>query len=130
MQIWTGFKPDLEQYTSDPAVQRYVSDLQATDPQADIFNQFAAGGYVGMQLLVQAMRQVGPYLTRQRLQYQLDHMTLSTGLTLQPSLSWQPGDRWVNTTMQSFSIQYKGTFGGWRAGLTTEQDPDPAAGTS
>ena len=27
-----------------------------------------------------------------------------------------PTTRFANTTMQAFSIQYKGTFGGWRAG--------------
>lgn len=129
MMVWTGFKPYIESYKADPAVLRYKSDLESTNPQADIFNAFAVGGYVGMQLLVEGLKKVGPYLTRQRLKYELDRMTLKTGLTLQPTLTWQPNWRWVNTTMQGFQIQYKGTFGGWRVG-PLEKDPRPAAGTS
>jgi hypothetical protein len=128
MMVWTGFKPYIESYKADAGVQSYVADLQRTNPQADVYNAFAVGGYVGMRLLVDAMKKVGPYLTRQRLKYELDRMTLQTGLTLQRSLHWRPDWRWVNTTMQGFVIQYKGTFGGWREGPTVK-DPCAACGT-
>jgi ABC-type branched-subunit amino acid transport system substrate-binding protein len=129
MMVWTGFKPYIESYKSDPAVRKYVADLQRTNPQADVYNAFAVGGYVGMDLLVEGLKKVGPYLTRQRLKQELDRMTLDTGLTLQRQLSWRPGWQWVNTTMQGFTILYKGTFGGWREG-PIEKDPRPAAGVN
>jgi ABC-type branched-subunit amino acid transport system substrate-binding protein len=127
MTVWTGFKPYIETHKSDPAVQKYVADLRRTNPQADIYNAFAVGGYVGMQLLVQALKQVGPYLTREGLRKALNTMTLSTGLTMQAKLQWRPNWRYVNTTMQGFIIQYRGTFGGWREG-PIGKDPQPAAG--
>jgi branched-chain amino acid transport system substrate-binding protein len=129
MMVWTGFKPYIESYKSDPAVQSYVQAMQRTNPQADIFNAFAEGGYVGMQLFVQGLREAGPYLTRERLQYALDRTVLKTGLTLQPELRWRPGVRYVNTTMQGFSIQFRSTFAGWREG-PIEHDPHPDSGIS
>jgi ABC-type branched-subunit amino acid transport system substrate-binding protein len=129
MMVWTGFKPYLESYINDPAVREYVRDLQRVNPQADEYNQFAEGGYLGMKLLVEAMKLVGPNLTRQNLKAVLDTMNLSTGLALQGGLRFGPNNRFVNTTMQTFVIQNKGTFSGWRAGPIIT-DPRPQAGTS
>ena len=116
MVTWTGFKPNVEQYTADPAVRAYVNALRAVNPQADPYNQFSEGAYQGMQLLVAALRKVGPDLTRARLQAVLNRLTLSGGVTLQSSLSFTPLSRYANTTMQAFTMQYKGTPGGWRTG--------------
>ncbi|HZD17287.1 MAG TPA: ABC transporter substrate-binding protein, partial [Actinomycetota bacterium] len=127
MWTWTGFKPYIESYRNDPAVAEYVRDLKRTKPDADEFNAFAQGGYVGMLLLVEALKAVGPNLTRERLRAALDSTRLSTGLTLQGTLAYSPDDRFVNTRMQAFQIQYKGTFGGWRAGPIV-RDPRPSAG--
>ena len=116
MVAWTGFKPNVEQYTRDPAVRSYVDALRSVNPQADPYNQFSEGAYQGMQLLVAALRKVGPDLTRARLQAVLNAMTLKGGLTLQNSLSFTPSSRYASTTMQAFTMQYKGTPGGWRSG--------------
>jgi ABC-type branched-subunit amino acid transport system substrate-binding protein len=116
MQVWTGFKAPLEAYKNDPRVKAYVEDLKRTKPDADEYNAFTQGGYVGMQLLVQALRTVGPDLTRDRLKAVLDVMSLGTGLTLQDKIVFTPTNRYANTTMQPFSIQYRGTFAGWRSG--------------
>ncbi|MDQ1706442.1 MAG: hypothetical protein QOF18_2808 [Frankiaceae bacterium] len=121
MVTWTGFKPNVEQYTSDPGVRAYVNALRAVNPQADPYNQFSEGAYEGMQLLVTALQKVGPDLTRARLQAVLNAMTLKGGVTLQSSLSFTPLSRYANTTMQAFTMQYKGTPGGWRTG-PMEQD--------
>ncbi|MFY9586374.1 MAG: ABC transporter substrate-binding protein [Actinomycetota bacterium] len=128
MMVWTGFKPYIESYVNDPAVREYVRDLERVNPQADEYNAFAEGAYLGMQLLVEAMRKVGPNLTRQALRQALNSMTLSTGLTLQGALNFSPNNRFVNTTMQGFVIQNKGTFSGWRSGPIVT-DPKPRAGT-
>lgn len=116
MRVWTGFKPPIEGYANDPAVKRYVEDLKRNKPDADEFNAFTEGGYVGMLLLVDALKTVGPDLTRDRLKAALDHISLRSGLTLQDRLPFTPSSRFSNTTMQAFTIQYKGTFGGWRSG--------------
>lgn len=129
MMVWTGFKPPIEGYKTDPAVRRYVTDLERTNPQADEFNAFVIGAYVGMRQLEKALRAVGANLTRERLRAVLNTMTLEAGLTIQPRLEWRPDWRWVNTTMQGFTIQYKGTFAGWRTG-PIERDPRPAAGVN
>jgi len=129
MQVWTAYKPPIEDYANDPQVSEYVSDLKKTNPGADEFNAFAEGGYVGMELLVDALRKVGPYLTRQRLQAVLNSMTLQTGLTLQTSLQWTPASHFANTTMQAFTIERKGTFSGWRAGQIV-MDKHPEYGTN
>lgn len=127
MWVWTGYKPPIEDYAGEPAVRTFVSDLKRTKVDADEFNAFAEGGYVGMQLLVHALQKVGPYLTRARLKTVLDSMNLATGLTLEHSLSWRPGKHFASATMQAFAIQYKGTFGGWRA-EDIFRDPTPYLG--
>jgi ABC-type branched-subunit amino acid transport system substrate-binding protein len=122
MWIWTGFKPPIESYANDPAVKQYVADLHRTKPDADEFNAFTEGGYVGMLLLEKALRELGPGLTRTGLKRVLDSTCLASGLTIQPKICFSPNNRYANTTMQAFVIQYKGTFGGWRAG-TIVKDP-------
>lgn len=127
MSVWTGFKPFIEDYRNDAALRTYVNDLKRTNPAADEFNAFAQGGYAGMLLLVEALKKVGANLTRANLKAVLDSMDLTTGLTLEPKLSWRRNLRFAATTMQSFQIQYKGTFAGWRAGAV-ERDPRPTLG--
>jgi ABC-type branched-subunit amino acid transport system substrate-binding protein len=116
MWVWTGFKPPIESYANDPAVREYVSDLKATKPDADEFNAFTEGGYVGMLLLEKVLKTVGPDVTRARLKQAADSTCLVSGLTIQSKICFSPNNRFANVTMQAFTIQYKGTFGGWRAG--------------
>ena len=116
MRVWTGFKPPIENYQDDSAVKGYVEDLKRTKPDADEFNAFTQGAYVGMLLLVDALKRVGPELTRERLKVALDSTSLGTGLSLQPKLAFTPRTRFSNTTMQAFTIQYPGTFAGWTSG--------------
>lgn len=127
MVVWSGFKPNVEKYRNDPVVADYVRALKAKYRQADEFNQFTQSAYVGMQFLVEALKKVGPELTRQRLKAVLDHMTFNSGLTLQGKLTFTPTTRFANTTMQAFTMQYKGTPGGWRLGPIVK-DPRPGIG--
>ena len=124
MWVWSGFKPYVEQYKLDAAVKTYVSDLGETKPDADPYNAFSEGGYVGMQLLVAALQKVGPNLTRGALQQALNAMDFNSPLTMQPVLHWRAGDHFSNATMQAFAIQYKGSAAGWRTEATVS-DPDP-----
>jgi ABC-type branched-subunit amino acid transport system substrate-binding protein len=116
MRVWTGFKPPIESYANDGAVRSFVEDLKRTKPDADEYNAFTQGGYLGMLLFVDALKRVGPEVTRQRLKVALDSAILKSGLTLQPSLGFTPSSRFANTTMQAFTIRYTGTFAGWSAG--------------
>ena len=116
MQVWTGFRPPIENYANDPAVKRYVEDLKRTKPDADEFNAFTEGGYVGMLLLEDALKRVGPDLTRVRLKAALDSTCLDTGLLIKGKLCYSPNSRYSNIYMQGFQIQYSGTFAGWRSG--------------
>lgn len=127
MQVWTGFKPFLQQYQNDPAVRQYVNDVKAINNQADHDNQFVEGGYIGMKLLVEALEAVGPNLTRDRLKATLDKTRLSTGLTLADPLTYSPDNRYVATSMQRWTINHPGTFSGWQDGPVVK-DPCPAGG--
>jgi ABC-type branched-subunit amino acid transport system substrate-binding protein len=128
MWVWTGYKPPIEDYATQPAVRAFVAELRKTKPDADVNNAFAEGGYVGMQLLVEGLRQVGPFLTRARLKQVLDSMRFTSGLALDGTLSWPASPRrFAATTMQAFEIQYKGSFGGWRAEVLYK-DPTPNLG--
>jgi hypothetical protein len=129
MWVWTSYKPYIESYTNDPAVKTYVDDLNKTKPDADEFNAFAEGGYVGMQLIVEALKAVGPNLTREALQAALDSMDFHSGLTIQDPLRWGAGDHYAAATMQAFAIQFKGSFSGWRQ-KDTERDPSPQRGAA
>lgn len=127
MVVWTSFKPPIERYTDDPGVRRFVNDLEATKADADTFNAFSEGGYAGMLLLVDALKRVGPNLTRERLREVLDSSRYDGGLTLQSSLAWTQKSHFANATMQAFTMQYKGTFSGWRTGQIV-RDPTPERG--
>ena len=109
--VWTGFNPPIERFASTSGVAQYVADVQAESANADVNNQFLEGGYLGMQLLVEGLRQSGPDLTRDRLRSVLDTLTFDVGLTR--PLTWS-GGRFANTAAQGFQIGYQGSFNGWR----------------
>jgi hypothetical protein len=110
--VWTGFTPPIAPYTSDPAVAAFVSSLAQTNGQADPSNSFVEGGYVGMRLLVDALRRVGPRLTRAALATTLDAMRVDSGLAR--PLAWSSGSHFANQCMLAFSIQARPSFAGWR----------------
>lgn len=112
--VWTGFNPPVPPDDSIPQVQAYVNDLNATNSSADHDNQFVEGGYLGMELLVQAMKQVGPNLTRAALRAALDSTTLNSGLTGNPEV-FHPGNHYADVSAQAFSLLAStGSFSGFR----------------
>lgn len=124
LRVWTGYNPNIEQFRDDPAVREYVSDLDGQSSSADPFNQFTQGGYLGMKLLVEALKAVGPNLTRARLVAALNSMTLRTGLA--PTLAWRAGVHFANPAAQAFEIQAQNGFSGWR--FVTDYVTDPWLG--
>lgn len=112
--VWTGFNPPVPPDDSIPQVQAYVNDLNTTNSSADHDNQFVEGGYLGMELLVRAMKQVGPDLTRDALRQALDSTTLDSGLTGNPEV-FHPGNHYANVSAQAFSLLAStGSFSGFR----------------
>lgn len=113
MWVWTGYNPPIAPFDDIPAVAAYVNDIRAQGSGADVNNPFVQGGYLGMQLLVRALEQVGPDLTRARLRAALDSMSLDTGLTV--PLRWRTSNHFANDSVHAFSIVVNvGSFAGWR----------------
>jgi ABC-type branched-subunit amino acid transport system substrate-binding protein len=112
MWIWTGYTPPLGTYLGSSGVSNYVNTIRNESSSADVDNQFLEGGYVGMELLVKALQNVGPDVTRARLKATLDSMTFASGLS-QP-LAWRPGQHFANTSAMAWEIEYSQSFSGWR----------------
>ena len=120
MWVWTGYNPPIEALAGAPAVSKYVSDIRQESSSADVANQFLEGGYVGMSLLVKALQDVGPNLTRANLRTVLDNITYDSGLS-QP-LTWR-GSHFANVASRAFEIQYRQEFNGWRTATDFIKDP-------
>ena len=113
MWVWTGYTPPLAPFDDVPGVVKYTNDIRAQKSTVDVSNPFVEGGYLGMELLVQALRDVGPDLTRARMKAALDRMSLDRSLS-QP-LQWRSGNHFANNSVQAFSVVVNaGSFSGWR----------------
>lgn len=112
MYVWTGYTPPYAPFAKERAVRDYANSIRRVSATADTANQFTEGAYVGMRLLVEAMKKVGPNLTRERLKAALDSMSYDSGLTRK--LAWRPGNHFANTAMLGFTIQYSGGFNGFQ----------------
>jgi ABC-type branched-subunit amino acid transport system substrate-binding protein len=125
LEVWTSFYPPIYPYDQRPEVQTFKHDLCTADPKdcnVDADSAFTEGGYVGMQLLVQALQQTSPYLTRQGLRQTLDAMTLRTGLSA--DLTFRKGGHNANKSMVAFRDQYGQQFTGFQIVNGSQQD-DP-----
>jgi ABC-type branched-subunit amino acid transport system substrate-binding protein len=111
MWVWTGYNPPIDVIASQPAVAQYIDDIRQQSSSADVNNQFLQGGYVGMSLLVESLKKVGPNLTRNNLRTVLDSTTFDSGLAR--PLTWKAGNHFANTAARPFEIQYKSQFNGW-----------------
>lgn len=110
--VWTGYNPPIGPLASRPGVATYVSDVRAVKPSIDVNNQFVEGAYLGMTVFVEALKRVGPNLTRERLRAAMDSMTFESDMT--SSLTWKPGQHSANQRAQSFSMSVsQGAFRGW-----------------
>ncbi|HEX9713920.1 MAG TPA: ABC transporter substrate-binding protein [Actinomycetota bacterium] len=123
MWVWTGFVPPVEPFASDPQVARYVNAVRRTNAKADASNSFVEGGYLGMQLLVEALQRVGPNLTRDALIEALDATRFESGLSR--AMRWTRNDHFANQCMMAFSFQSRPSFAGWRHERDWVCDPWP-----
>lgn len=121
MEVWSGYRPPLGSYAGLPAEDAYVKAVQAKSSSIDASNQFLEGGYIGMKLLVAALTEVGPGLTRAALRQALDSMTFDSGLSR--PLAWRAGNHFANFSANSFTIDYKQVFNGFRPSSPFVADP-------
>jgi ABC-type branched-subunit amino acid transport system substrate-binding protein len=113
LRVWTSFNPPIPPFDAEPAVATYRADLAAVSSSADANNPHVQGAYIGMQLLVEALRRLGPSPTRAGLKQTLDAMTLETALA--PPLRFSASDHYANTGAQAFeAIVNNGSFAAWR----------------
>ena len=128
LAVWTGYNPPIGPIASKPGVATYVRDVKALNPGIDTSNQFLQGSYLGASVFVEALKRVGPNLTRAGLKQAMDAMTYSSDLA--SPLGWTVGNHRANTRAQAFSmVVSQGTFTGWRDdGTGFIADPNPGAG--
>ncbi|MDQ3756359.1 MAG: ABC transporter substrate-binding protein [Actinomycetota bacterium] len=113
MLVWTGYNPPIDALAGKAGVNEFVNDVQSVDPGIDTTNAFVEGAYLGMTVFVEALRRVGPNLTRAALRAELDKMTFEGDLA--STLQWTPERRNANIRAQAFSLQYAGdSFSGFR----------------
>jgi ABC-type branched-subunit amino acid transport system substrate-binding protein len=117
MYVWTGYTPPIGPLASVPGVAEYVRDVKAQDPTVDETNAFLEGAYLGMSVFVDALKRVGPNLTRGGLQQTLDTMDYQTDLS--SKLTWRPGRHHANVTARAFTMVIaNNSFAGWRDAQT------------
>jgi ABC-type branched-subunit amino acid transport system substrate-binding protein len=113
LRVWTSFKPPLSPFDGDPKVAQYKNDLASVSSTADAVNPHVEGAYVGMQLLVAALRKLGPAPTRAAMKTTLDSMTLDVGLG--PPLQFSAGNHFASTSAQAYLAVYNvNSFVAWR----------------
>jgi ABC-type branched-subunit amino acid transport system substrate-binding protein len=112
MWVWSGFQAPFPPFDSQASTTSYVNAIRSVSNSADTANQFLEGSYAGMQLLVQAIKDISPYVTRARLQQDLNQLTFNDGLS--EPLHWSSGNHFANTSMLGFTIQYSGGFNGFQ----------------
>lgn len=125
MLLWTGYNPPIGDLKNLPGVAKYVNDVKQISPGVDVNNQFLEGSYLGMTVFVEALKQVGPNLTRARLKAVMDSMQYQSDLA--STLKYAPGRHYANTGAQAFAVvTAAGSFAGFRdakTGFVTDPDP-------
>ncbi len=113
MLVWTGYNPPIGSFLSLPGVRAYVNDVKTISPTADATNQFMEGAYLGMSVFVEALKAVGPNLTRKALKSVLDQIAFQTDLA--SGLRWTSSFRHANKSAQAFEMTVsQGSFSGFR----------------
>jgi ABC-type branched-subunit amino acid transport system substrate-binding protein len=113
--VWTSFKPPIPPFDTDPAVAMYRDDLKTFggNPNADANNPHVEGAYIGMQLLVEALKRLGPAPTRLGIKAVLDAMSFDAKLC--PLLTFTASNHFSNVSAQAFeAIVNNGSFANWR----------------
>jgi ABC-type branched-subunit amino acid transport system substrate-binding protein len=124
LRVWTSFTPPIAPFLDEPDVREYAGDVRNPG------NTATTTAYVGAKVMVTALRQAGPHLTRASLRTALDAMTFSSGLV--STLDWGPRlplDRAGNSAARAVRMEVSdGTFRNWTdAGTGWVRDPWPGS---
>jgi len=124
--VWTSFYPPIFPYDQRAEVQQFKSDLCSVDSHCDVDadSAFTEGGYVGMALLVKALKDTGANLTRANLKATLDSMSYTSGLA--GTLNYKPGNHYANLSMVAFRDTYGQQFTGFQV-VQNSQQSDPCS---
>lgn len=106
MEVWSSYNPPLPPYANSPALSEYGGTVRSLDPSIDVANSFTEGAYLGINVLIEGLKRMGPSVTRIGLRQTLDSGTYDFGLG-QP-ISWRNGNHLGNGAMQSYTLQYQG----------------------
>lgn len=110
--MWTGYNPPIENLAALPGVKQYVNDVRRVSPTVDVTNQFLEGAYLGMTIFVEALKAVGPDLTRERLAAVMNSQTFRHDIA--QKLKWSQSDRHANCSAQAFRVTVaQGSFVGF-----------------
>lgn len=125
MLLWTGYNPPIGELKNLPGVAEYVKDVQALNKGVDVNNQFLEGSYLGMSVFVEALKRVGPNLTRARLREVMDSMVYESDLA--SKLTYAANRHYANISAQAFEVRTgAGGFTGFaNSGSGFIPDPDP-----
>ena len=111
--VWTGYNPPIGNLAGLPDIEQYVNDVKIINPTIDVTNQFLEGAYLGMTVFVEALRRVGPELTRDRLRAVLNSEVFKTDIA--SPLRWTETQRHANCRAQGFSVVVaQGSFAGFK----------------
>lgn len=124
MLVWTGYNPPTGRLASLPDIAEYAADVRSVSPSVDVNNQFLEGSYLGMRVFLEALKQTGGELTRERLRDVMNQLTYRSDLS--SPLTWK-NTRFANLSAQPFRIQTtSGNFAGFaEEGSGFIADPTP-----
>lgn len=119
LMVWDPFKPPIGRYSDEPAVAEYREDSGG-----DV-SPLVESAAVGVRVLVDALRRMGPNVTRGGLAAVLNNTTIDVGLS--SPLRWTAADRHGNRSALGLTLQVAGgAFTGWKdAGTGWLADPRP-----
>lgn len=113
MWAWTSFKPPIPPFDTEPAVRQYKADVAAVNGNADVNNPHVQGAYVGMLLLVDVLKKMGPTPTRTAARDLLNNTVLDTQLA--PTIKFTADNHYGNIGAQAFEAIVQGnSFANWR----------------
>ena len=105
----------------------YLADLKGVSRSVDASNPHVEGAYVGMLLLVDALKKLGPAPTRAGMKALLDATTFDAGLG--PVLRFAPGNHFASVAGQAYQDitqnDERGSFDNWRytsSGFIADRD--------
>jgi ABC-type branched-subunit amino acid transport system substrate-binding protein len=126
LRVWSSLYPFASPFDQSAALQAYRSDLLAADANPDPANPYTEAAYAGAELLVSALQQVGPVVTRDALRTVLNSLLFDPGTLF--AVHYGPTTHIGGQQMRGLTVRYDGhTNTGMYTGASDPYtDPCPA----